>query len=418
MRKNKLYSIALSLVVAFGLWLYVVNNVSSEAEETFYNIPVVMEGEALLSERNLIITNQSAQTVSLKLSGARSDLNKVNSGNITIKADLSTIDGPGDRLALTYSISYPGDVASNAFVVESRNPSYIYIDVDSRRTKEVPVIVQWAGTRSGDYIYDTENAVLDYPTVTVIGPSEVADRIDHAVIQVDLTDRTESLSESYRYTLCDADGEPVDAGTITTNVEEVRVDLRIQRIKEIRLVADVIYGGGTSAQDTTIKVEPSVIRLSGSDAILAEVGDTYTVCTINLAELEKSQDLKYAIAIPDGVTNLTGVTEAVVSVRFSGLSTREFDVDNIQMINVPEGLEAEIMNSSIKVKVRGPATEVSLLTADDITAVVDFSAAEIGNATFKATLSFDADFPNVGALKAYSVSATVRTPAPSEAEEG
>lgn len=414
MRKNKLYSVLLSFLIAFGLWWYVVNNVSMEAEDTIYNIPVALEGENLLGERNLLITSQSTQTVSLTLSGSRSDLNKVNSGNITIKADLSSIDGPGDKIQLAYTISYPGDVASNAFVVESRSPSYIYIDVDSRRTKEVPVVIQWIGTRSDDYIYDTENAVLDYPTITVMGPAEVVDQIDHALIQIDLTDRVISMSESYRYTLCNISGDPVDAGAITTNVDEVRLEVKIHRIKEVQLVAHVIYGGGATEMNTMVAVEPSVIRLSGSEAILEEIGDIYTVGTINLAEIEKSQELKYSIAIPEGVNNLTGVTEAVVSIRFSSLITREFDVANIQMVSVPEGLEAEILNSSIKVKVRGPAFEMNKLTDEDITAVVDFSTAEVGNSTYKAKLSFDADFPNVGALNTYSVSATVRAAAPTK----
>ena len=412
MGRNKLYSMVLSLVIAFGLWLYVVNNVSQETEATFYNIPVAFEREATLDERNLLITGQSTQTVSLKLSGARSDLNKVNSGNITITADLSAIDGPGDRIPLNYNISFPGDVASNAIVVESRSPSYIYLDVDSRRTKEIPVIVQWTGTRSGDYVYDTENATMDYSAVTVIGPAEVADQIDHARIQVDLTDRVESVSESYRYTLCNKDGEPVDAEQITTNVDSVRVEMQIRRIKEVKLVAEVVYGGGANAESAVVTVEPGVIRLTGSDARLADIGDTYTVCTINLAEIEKTQDLKYTIPIPEGVTNITGVTEAVVSVRFTGLSTREFvvDKDNFLLINVPEGLEAEVVESALTVKVRGPASEIALLTAEHITAVVDLANAEEGNATYKVVLSFHEDYPNVGALKSSSVTVSIREP--------
>ena len=53
MGKSKLYSMLLSVVIAFGLWLYVVNNVSQETEATFYNIPVAFEREAALDERML-----------------------------------------------------------------------------------------------------------------------------------------------------------------------------------------------------------------------------------------------------------------------------------------------------------------------------------------------------------------------------
>ena len=409
MAKNKIYSALLSVFIAFGLWLYVVNNVSQEAEDTFYNIPVILENDSVLEDRNLLITSQSTNTVSLKLSGARSDLKKVNSGNIIIKANLATIYEPGDKVALNYTIAFPGDVASNAFVVESKNPTYIYLNVDSRRTKEVPVSIRWTGTRSGDYIYDTENAILDYATVTVTGPADVADQITHALVDVDLTNRTESMSESFRYTLCDEQGKPVDAQTITTSVDEVQVELKIRRIKEVQLVAEVIHGGGTNESNTQVVVEPSVLRLSGSDAILAELGDVYTVCTINLAEIERSQELKYAIPIPEGVDNITGVTEAVVSVRFNGLNSREFTIDQFELINVPEEMEAEIMNSSLTVKVRGPYAEIAKLEAKDITAVVDLANAEVGNATFKATMAFPSEFAGVGALKTYSVSVTVRT---------
>ncbi len=408
MKNNKLYSFGLSLLIAFGLWFYVVTNVSYESEETIYNIPVVIADEVVLNERNLMITGISSETISVRLSGSRSDLSKVNNQNVTAELKVSSIGEPDDRIELKPKISYPGDVPSNAFVEESISPAAIYVSVDIRRTKEVPVNIRWTGTRSSDYIYDTENALLDYPAITITGPAAVADQIDHAYVEVDLTQQTESLSESFRYTLCDVAGEPVDAKQITTSVEEVRVDLKVQRIKEIQLVADVIYGGGATELNTLVTVEPQVIRVSGSEAILAELGDTYTVCTLNLGELEKSQGLKYPISIPEGVINQSGVAEASVTVRFSGLSTREFTVDKIQLINVPEGMEAEIINPSLTVKVRGPASEISLLTEKDIAVVVDMSAAEIGNSTYKATLTFGEDFPGVGALKTYSVPATVR----------
>ena len=63
----------------------------------------------------------------------------------------------------------------------------------------------------------------------------MADLIHHAEIQIDLTDQVKSISESYRYTLCDEEGNAVDARQITTNVEEVHVDVPIQRIKEVKM---------------------------------------------------------------------------------------------------------------------------------------------------------------------------------------
>lgn len=409
MEKSKLYSVVLSVVIAFGLWLYVVSNVTETDDMTFNNISVDMVGEAVLAERNLMVTSVSSNTVSLNISGARSDLNKVNSGNITVKVDLSNIYEPGEDIELTYLVAYPSDVANNALTVENKNPGSIYVNVDYRRTVDIPVQIKWTGTRSGDYLYDTENAVLDYSTVTITGPAAVADLIDHAEIEIDLTERVESVSESFRYTLCDAEGNPVDAQQITTSVEEIRLEVQIQRIKEIDLVADIVYGGGATADNTIVKITPETIRVSGGEAVLAELGDTYTICSINLADIEKStNELKYTIALPEGVINQTGVTEVTVSVRFSGLKTKELTIDNFEIINVPEGMEAEIINANLTVKVRGTEEEINKLQERHITAVIDFSAAEVGTATYKANIVLDEAFPNVGAMKTYSVSATVQ----------
>lgn len=408
MAKNKVYSMALSIFVAFGLWLYVVTNVSQEDDVTFYNIPVVMEGEALLTEQNLMITDRSAQTISVNLSGKRSDLNKISNGNLTAKVNLGKIEEPGENIPLAYTISYPDNVSANDFTEDSRNPAYIYVDVDTRRTKEVQVQLKWTGTRSEDYIYDTENVVLDYPAITVIGPAAVADLIHHAEIEIDLTEQVKSISESYRYTLCDAEGNAVDAGQITTNVEEVHLEVPIQRIREVRLAVDVVYGGGATSENTSVTIDPVSLRLSGGDAVLTEFGDTYTVATLNLADIETSQGFTYTLNLPEGITNQTGVNEVTVLVKFTGLVTREFTLDNFQMINVPEGMDAEIINASLTVKVRGPAEEINNLTAEDISAVVDFSNAEVGTSTYKATIIFGEEFPNVGALKTNSVSATVQ----------
>lgn len=405
--KNRLGSILLSIVIAFGLWLYVITYVSPNSEETYYNIPVVLEGESVLNERGLMCTSTSSSTVSLQLAGARSDLIKVNQNNITVKANLSAITEPGQKINLRYTISYPGNVAQNAF--ETLSQSDFYVDVEYRRVKDVPVVVQYDGTRSEDYLYDTENVQLDYSTVNVIGPASVADKIRQAVIEVDLTDQSESISESYRYTLCDAEGNPVDAAEITTDVEEIHLDMKIQRIKELQLVAQVTYGGGATEENTTITVNPASIRVTGSDAALAELGDSYTLAEIDLRAVEKSQNMLYTINLPDGITNQTGVNEATVSIQFSGLSTREYTVDNFEAVNVPEGMEVEIINASLTVRVRGAAGQISQLTGDDIKVVVDFSNAVAGTATYKASITFGEEFTAVGAVMGpYSVSATVK----------
>lgn len=407
MTKSKVTSILLSVVIAFCLWLYVTTNVSQESAYTIYNVPVVMEGETLLNERNLMITSVSANDVDLTLSGNRSDLAKVNNGNTVLKANLTDIYDPQEKKALTYTVVFPSDVPSNALTVENQHPGNIYVTVEARRNKEVPVEVVWTGSTPDGFMSDRENKVLDYSSVTVVGPASVADLIEKAVIEVDLSGQRESISQDYRYTLCDAEGNPVDAELITTNVEDIHLEVKIQQVKEVALTAEVIYGGGATAENTTVEIEPATIRLSGGGAVLEELGDSISLGKIDLSTIEKSQELTIPITLPEGVTNLSNITEAKVNIQFSGLLVKSFEVDNIEAVNVPEDLEVDIIEKKLTVVLRGPAADLMKITEENISIQADFADAVAGTSTFKATVHFDEEFSSVGAIRSYSVTANI-----------
>ena len=406
--KNKLSSIMLSLLVAFGLWLYVITTVSPGYKDTFYNIPVVKEGTGALEDQNLMITYQSTDNVDITVSGNRTDVNKVDSSNITVKVDLSRIDEAGTMIPLTYTVGFPGDVPSGALTTENKSPDTIYFTVEERREKPVPVEVVWIGSTPEGFMSDRENRVLDYSEITVVGPASVADLIEKAVIEVDLNEQRESIDQYYRYTLCDAEGNPVDAQMIKTNTEEVRLEVRIRRIQEVALKLDVHYGGGTTPANTSVTLDTTSIRVSGSEAALNALGDTITLGRINLGEIAKAQDIPFTITLPEGVTNETGITDVTASIRFTGLGTREFSVDDIRSANIPEGMTVDIITEKLSVVLRGPTADVAKIPGDAIHAVVDFSTAVVGeSSTFKVEIVIEGDYKTVGPLGTYTILATV-----------
>ena len=405
--KNKLSSLLLSLFIAFGLWYYVISVVSPNSTETFYNIPVVMAGETALEERSLMITGVGDTSVDLTLTGNRSDLNQLNSSNITIKANLATIYDPGENIQLDYTISYPGSVASNAFVEESRSPSYITVSIAKRVYKDVPVNVVYVGAVPEGFTTKNEEETLDYESIRISGPEAVVETIAQARIEVTLTDQTETIDQSYKFTLCDEDGEPVDSELITVYQEEVHLRLPIQMVKAIPLRVYVVSGGGATEQTTSITIEPAEIKVCGSAAALEDL-DEIVLGTISLADHEKAATLEFDIILPENVTNMTNVAKATVSIEFPALSTRTFTTGAIDMINVPEGMEAEITTLVLDITVRGPSSEVASMTADDITVTVDFEGAEAGTSSRKVLITISSEFPNTGALGSYSVYATVR----------
>lgn len=404
--KKKIFSVLLSVVLAFVLWYYVITVISPNSKETFYNIPVVLTGETALEERGLMVTSVGNTTVDLTLSGNRSDLIQLNSSNITIKANLNTIYDPGENIRLDYTASYPGSFANNAFVEESKSPSYITVTVEKRTNKNIPVNVIYSGAVAEDYTALKDELYLDNETIRISGPESVVSQITQAVIEVSLEDRTESVAESYRYTLCDKNGDPVDAALITVSVEEVELTVPVRMVKTIALKVNVVGGGGATEETTTIQIEPAEIKVYGTAAAL-EGFDELTLGTIKLGEYEKATELTFDIALPDGVTNMTGLKQAQVSVKFPSLSTQTLTIEQIQLINLPEGLEAELTTQILEITLRGPKDQISSITTEDVTVAVDLSGAEPGTVTRKATITLNSNFKDCGAMGSYSVSLTL-----------
>lgn len=406
--KSKIWSLLLSVALAILLWMYVITTVSPNSKTTIPNIPVSFSGETwLLENRNLMVTAGMDLTVDLEVSGNRSDLNKLNSSNITLNVDLTKVYEAGEA-ELSYTITYPNDIPAGAITEESRNPAGAKLTVEKRLTQEIPVNVVFTGAVPEGFIADTENVVLDYPVINIKGPASVVEKVAQARIDVNMEDRTESLSENYRYTLCDAEGNPVDVEQITTDVAEVHLDVKIQRFQEVPLKLNVIYGGGATEGYTRYEIKPLSIRVSGSEAVLADLTEL-TLGTVNFAELTENTQISFPINLPEGVTNLTGITEAAVDITFVGLSIKEFTTENITVTNVPEGLEHELVSEVIKVTLRGPIAMINQIEPEDIVVTVDLTGKEIGTSTVKAKIAIKGDnYSAVGAVGTYTVSVTLK----------
>ncbi len=402
MKKNKILTLLISFLIAVGLWLYVVTSVSPGDTAPLNNIPVTLTNEDTLKTRGLMLLEGKDQTVSLQLYGNRTDLWKLNRENVKITADLSAITEAGEY-DLRYMEVFPDEVSG--VTVQNRTPSRIHVNVVEYAEKNVPVVLNYTGDLAEGLLLDKENAELDYNTISVSGPKETVERIAGASITVDRTDLTETLDASYRYTLVDDQGEPVDAGKITTNTEEVRLHLPVEHIKETPLKVQIVAGGGATAETTTIRITPSTINISGSQEALDQITEL-NLGTLDLSTIAGTKKLEFPIVLPENVTNQTGVSTAQVEVSFKDLMTKTFSVDKFIAINLPEGLKSTVLTQKVEITVRGPKTSISSVSLADIVATVDYAGQDTGTVTVPLTISVTGH-SDVGAVGKYSISVTL-----------
>lgn len=416
MKNSKLWTLLISLVCAFVLWLYVISVVSPGSTDTYYNIPVVMQGQGALESRNLIIMKGGSPTVTLELSGNRSDLMELNSYNITVIADLSKIYDAGEH-SLTYDILYPGHIANNAVEEQSRSPGTLDIYVEWIVEKEIPVQINWTGAVPATHIAYREERELDYEKITVRGPSSIVEKVDRAEINVDLEGKTEPITEAHRFLLVDEDGEEIVSDLLETSVNgnkisQVNVTVMILQKMEVPLLVEVIDGGGATKETASIRIlttgkdpkEISSITVAGLASALELINPEAPILTVDLAEYPQDEDILVPLTFLNNanVTNVSQITEVLVEIRFPELQVREFKLDKITPVSIPAGMQATVETQELTVQVRGPKELVEKMTEEDFFVTVNLTGEMQGSFTKEPVITISAKYAQVGILGDYS----------------
>lgn len=380
---KKILTAAAALAISFALWLYVVMVVGPEYQDTFRGVKVELVGEDVLEQRGLMVMQDVEDlTVDLVLSGNRSDLNKLSSSNISVTLDVSRINGPTDT-PQEYKISFPGNVAQSAVTVENQNPAGFALNVVWTAEDTIPVNVYFDEAMVADG-YGFLPVEQELAEISIWGPKDVVEKIEEARIELALSEDVKSdISGEYVVTLCDKNGQEVDARyvTVTPNTaDKIQVTLPVRMKKVLPLTVEVIDGGGATSQNTAVTLEYSDITVLGTEEALKDLTQI-SLGTIDLGQIEAgAEPIKLPVNLPSGITNRSGFTEVKVTVELPALVTKDFVInrDDIQLLNLPAGMDVEISEVQMTIRVRGTQNAVNALTEQMLKASLDLSDAKIG----------------------------------------
>ena len=402
---------AVSLLAAVILWLYVTTTEGVEREMMLSGVKIEFTGaESLRESSGLIVTEQDRTSVNITVKGSRRVLSKINSGNVTAAIDLSRVTTDG-RYSVSYSLVYPTGVNPDEIAVVRSSSDVVNFYVDRQVRKTVPVEGRFLGSTAEGYLAD-ENPVFEPMVVTVSGPKTAVSAVDHAYISITRTEVDKTLSYFTTYDLMDADGNVIEDSSVIKETEEISVTLNVQSVKQVPLDINIVNGGGaTREENTSIVIDPAYIVLSGDAAAIDSVSKI-VLGTVDLSAVNGEYSARYTVVPPDSTENLSGVSEAEVTVSIIGLVSQNFNIghDNISCINVPEGYNAEIINQALSVTIRAPEEDLARITASHIRAVADLSEVSESNATgfiSPAVRIFIDGFPTAGVVGRYSIIVTL-----------
>lgn len=368
---SKTFYMVVSLLLAFVLWLYVGNEANPDATGTIRGLRLNITGLERLEERGLMISQGAEQTVTLSLQAKRDVLSKLqDSDNITVTVDVSNITEPGE-VSLDYRISYPLSALGEVITERDKRPDKVVLTISRQTEKEVAVRPVFNGSVAEDY--QLGEFSLAPQTIVIRGRQEVIDQISYAQVTVSVQDMSETYSQETPIVLMDFNGEPLDAARaeeVETAESTILVTLPVVKLKEIPLTVELYPGGGATAADAVVDIEPKSIMVSGSESDLEALREIQ-LDPIELSNIYNTNTLTRSIKLSPELTNVSGVTEATVTVTIQGLNSRVVEVDNIEIINTPEGYTAERVTRSVTLQIRGNQEAVGAVLPSQLRIVAD-----------------------------------------------
>ena len=269
--------------------------------------------------------------------------------------------------------------------------------VSALSKKQVPVRGSFEGNIAAGYT--AEQPIYEPAFITVFGPEVYLKNVKYAWLTFGADEEVEqTYSAECGYTLMDDDDTECSTAYLSFSDEIVLATLPIMRVKEVPLDVNLIYGAGADETNTVVTIEPKSIILSGDSAELERM-NRIVLATIDLTDFSVSFTDTYLIRFEDGLDNLSGISEAKVTVELHNLVTDKFIVRNISCTNVTEGYEPHIITEAITVTLRGTEEQMKQLRAENISAVIDLQDALNTTGTLTTTPKIYVDgFPDVGAI--------------------
>lgn len=402
---SRIFYIIFSILASVTIWLYVAYVENPDVSINIKGIKVEYINKDFMTDRQLVITDINADTVTLRFLGKRNTVSQLTNKNMSVNVDLSEVKTTGVFM-LPYNVVYPIDVNPASLTITSRSYDYITVTVDKLEKKDVPVRGTYDGSVASGY--QAEPIEINPAAITVSGPQEVLDNISYAWVIVQRDNISKTYEDSLPFTLMDVNGHEVVSDQLTFSQNTIRVVIPVVMIKDVSLTVNLTPGAGADSTNAISVISPSSISVSGDAETLNNLNQI-VLGTIDLSQFLNATTVTLPIVLPNNTSNLTGLTEATVTVNITGLESVHLSADNIQVTNVTPGYTATIVTKSLDIILRGKTEDLSKVAPSNIRIVADLTelGATTGTYTVLAKVYVDGDIVAVGPIGDYKVTVTL-----------
>lgn len=367
-----------SLLLAFVLWFLVAQIYDPKDTVTFNNIQVRLINTELLDEEGKVYevldnSNLVRVTVTGPQSIVKSELRR---SDIVAEADMSKLTDI-NTIAITY---YCENISNDSVEIKGNHDS-VRLNVEDKTSKWIKLESNTIGDVASGYMIG--NVTLDQTNIEVTGPKSAISQVDHAGVDINVTDSTTSLSANVDIKLYDADDNELVLESVKKNVDSAYMTVEVLATKEVPVEIEYMgvpedgymATGEVESSIPTVRIAGTVSTLVGISAItVPEDRMNITGQSDNLVDIINLKEylpanVRLADKSFDGKITATVYIEPIVSKDLTVAA------ENISVTGVPDGMEAEITSTAeeYNITVSGLSRDVSILHDSSVTGILNLT---------------------------------------------
>jgi YbbR domain-containing protein len=361
-----------ALILAITVWIIAVTT-SDPAENRSYprNVPIEIVGQ----DTNLVMTSDLPSNVSIVLNTPQSVWDKMISTQSTVRAvlDLSGLQ-PG-----THIVDLQIQVNIRPVKVVSYSPRTVSVTLESLSSKVLPLSLDIRGEPAIGY--QVEDPVVDVKQITVTGPISQVDRVAEVRATLDINQAYEDISRMINVVALDENEVVINDVTLTPDRVEMFLEIN-QRYGYRNVIVSVNIEGQVADgyRLTNISVIPLAVTVySSNPQIVNDLPGYVQTMPLNLEGMKDDIDVSLLLDLPEGILVVGDNRTVLVRVSIAAVQS-SMPIANlpIEIIGLPENLQAIIAPEMITLLISGPLPILDGIKPGDIRVVLDLTDYEVG----------------------------------------
>jgi YbbR domain-containing protein len=361
----------LSVMLALLLWFYVITEQNPELTKDI-TIPIKLINTVFLEKSSMIMTNEPGSfKLTLRLKGKKDMLDKLNENTVEATADLEGHRLKGDNF-LKISISGIPEGVN----VLMKSPESLKVVLENKVSVQKAVQVNIMGNPSRGLAAMTP--VLAPSDVVITGAESGIQKINAVRVDVDIASVNAEVKKILPVRVLDENGK--DIQNITVEPSYVEVSVPIENTKRVGIEMEMSGQPAEGYVISSISVNPQEILVTGKQHTLDGINTIKTekIVIEGTGNIEKEVKL----VIPEGIELVNANEKISIAVIIERIVTNEVMIDNLEYVNIPEGLELESIQSGFRVKLRGAESQVTA-ALNSMKFYVDLKDAKEGSNSLK-----------------------------------